>query len=146
MNIKYCCAEFNMMNDIAGARVLFESSAAVVQLPCLGVVSGFTISEPEMNYWFKGKNKLCDYLADIVIAARNAHLKGKPWSRVIWDVTAVGWILNDGDRFMDSVVRNCGIPGYDMKYEMKADSKLIRYVNFIKRDALLEDLIIKLTN
>lgn len=140
------CTEFNMVQDIAGARVLFESPVPVVQLPCFGVVSGFNISEPEINYWFKGKNKLCDYLSDIVIADQNSHSKGKPWSRIIWDVTTVGWILNDNDRFMESVVRACGMPEYDMKYGMKPDSKLIRYVNYIKRDALLEDLIKKLTN
>lgn len=139
------CEEFNMMQDIAGARVLFKSPAPVIQLPCLGVVSGFNISEPELKQWFSGKNKLCDYLANIVIADQNKHSQGKPWSRIIWDVTTVGWILNDGGRFMNTTIRPCAMPGYDKKSDILPDSKLIGYVNQIWRDALLEDLINKLT-
>lgn len=139
------CEEFNMSQDIAGARVLFKSSAPVIQLPCLGVVSGFNISEADLKEWFVGKNKLCDYLANIVIADQNRHSQGKPWSRIIWDVTTVGWILNDGGRFMNTTVRPCMMPGYDKKSDILPDSKSIGYVNHIWRDALLEDLINKLT-
>jgi len=137
--------EFNMMSDIAAARVLFKSKAPVVQLPCLGVVSGFSISEMDLRYWFFGKNDLCDYLANIVIKDQNSHSKGKPWTRVIWDVTAVGWILNDDEKFMNTVIKPCKIPDYDKKSSIMPDSKLIGYVNYIKRDALMEDLIKKLT-
>lgn len=139
------CEEFNMSQDIAGARVLFKSPAPVIQLPCLGVVSGFNISEADLKEWFVGKNKLCDYLANIVITDQNRHSHGKPWSRIIWDVTTVGWLLNDGGRFMNTTVRPCMMPGYDKKSDVLPDSKSIGYVNHIWRDTLLEDLINKLT-
>ena len=137
--------EFNRMSDLVGARVLFKSKAPLIQLPCMGVVSGFNISEMDLRYWFFGKNDLCDYLANIVIKDQNAHSKGKPWTRIIWDVTAVAWILNTDDRFMNTVIKPCKIPGYDKKSSVMPDSKLIGYVNFIKRDTLMEDLINKLT-
>ena len=36
--------EFNMYQDVAGARVVFNSGAPVILLPCMGVVSAFTVS------------------------------------------------------------------------------------------------------
>ena len=38
---------------------------------------------------------------------------GKVWTRVIWDVTAVAWLLNDYNRFMDSRIIPTPIPTYD---------------------------------
>ena len=49
------CIEFNLIQDVAAARVLFGCGAAVVQLPCMGVVSTFTVSGPELEKWFQGK-------------------------------------------------------------------------------------------
>lgn len=138
------CREFNMMQDIAAARVIFGCAAPVVQLPCNGVVSSFAISSLELDFWLKGKNRICDYLVDIVMKEQEDVL-GKPWSRIIWDVTAVAWLLNDNDKFMDSVLKPCCMPEYDMRYAHGGELKIIRYVNYIKRDALFEDLINKLT-
>lgn len=138
------CREFNMMQDIAAARVVFNSSVPLVQLPCGGVVSAFSVSEAEFNYWLKGKNALCDFLVANVMRDQQKD-KGKPWTRIIWDVTAVAWLLNDKNRFMESILMPCQIPEYDMRYAHDGNSKIIRYVNYIKRDALLTDLIDKLS-
>lgn len=136
--------EFNMYQDIAAARVIFECDAPVVQLPCWGVITHFRISKPEFEYWFKGKNELCDFLVNRVFEAQKEY-EGKPWSRVIWDVVAVAWLLNDEDRFFRSEIIPAPIPEYDFKYAFGANRKLIRYVTYIGRDAILEDLINKLT-
>lgn len=77
--------EFNMYQDVAGARVVFGCGAALVQLPCMGVVSAFSISEAELNYWLKGKNKLCDYLVEHTVK-KVTYAVGKPWTRVIMEV------------------------------------------------------------
>lgn len=81
--------EFNMRRDVAAARVVFKSGAALVQLPCRGVVDTFRISRPELLYWLKGKNELCDYLADIAVKEGDFYADSEIWTRVIWDVTAV---------------------------------------------------------
>ena len=137
--------EFNMMQDVAAARVVFDSDAAVVQLPCCGVVDHFTITEPELRAWFVGKNALCDHLAYATIDAANQYAKGKPWSRVIWDVTAVAYLLNDNDRFMNSRVIPAPICQYDHHYSADPRRHPSRYVWNIRRDALMADLIEKLT-
>lgn len=138
--------EFNMVQDIAAARVVMGCGARFVQLPCCGVVSEFRISKPELEYWLVGKNPLADYLANNTIAAAEMHNGGLMWTRVIWDVTAVAWLLNERERFMRCRIINTRLPSYDKSvgYEsVELDHKMC-YTYFIKRDALMRDLIGKI--
>jgi inosine-uridine nucleoside N-ribohydrolase len=134
--------EFNMMQDVAAARVIFGCGAAVVQLPCMGVVSAFAASGPELEHWLKGKNELCDYLVDYT--AKSAIKDGglPNWSRVIWDVTAVAWLL-DGDFMLDRL-EHSPIPQYDHHYSIDPTRHFYRYVYHINRDRLFEELFKKL--
>ncbi len=132
--------EFNMMQDIAAARIVFGCGCPLVQLPCMGVVSSFYASEPELDYWLKGKNALCDYLVEHTVEAAEQYAKGRVWSRIIWDVTAVGWLLNDTDRFMLSEIIHSPIPEYDGYYSYDNRRHFIRRVTYIIRDNLLQEL------
>lgn len=136
--------EFNMKQDIAAARVIMKSGAPFVQLPCMGVVSGFTVSKPELEYWFKGKNELADYLAKSTVEEAEIYTAVKTWTRCIWDVTAVAWLLNDDDRFMLSRIEKTSLPTYDYHYTADPDGEPMRYVYHINRDVLLADLVKKI--
>ncbi len=136
--------EFNMREDIAAARVVMQSGVPFIQLPCQGVVSEFRISKPELEYWLKGKNALADYLATHAIEAAEKYASGKPWTRCIWDVTAVAWLLNEGDRFLYSEILPVRLPNYEGMYEDTPIDLPMRYVYFIHRDALMKDLIDKI--
>ncbi|MCI6019344.1 MAG: nucleoside hydrolase [Clostridiales bacterium] len=134
--------EFNMQQDVAAARVVFGCQVPLVQLPCLGVVSEFATTGPELSYWLKGKNKLCDYLVQNTInEARHCHM-GQCWSRVIWDVTAVAWLLDE--KFMEERLEKSPIPQYDHHYSFDPNRHFIKYVYKINRDCLFEDLFAKL--
>ena len=133
-------AEFNLMQDVAAARVVFNSGAPLVLLHCMGVVHAFSTTEPELNYWLRGKSALCDYLADHTIEAANEYAKGKVWSRAIWDVTAIGWLRNDGEQFMQDKLIHTPIPEYDHHYSEDFRRPLCRMVYHIHRDALMGDL------
>ncbi len=133
-------AEFNLLGDIAAARVVMQSGAPFVQLPCVGVVSAFTVSEPELRYWFSDKNMISDYLVENTVSAAEIYAKGRPWTRVIWDVCAVAWLCG-ADKLMNSDVRPMMLPTYDKKYEPHPEGVPMRYVYEIRRDALLEHLI-----
>lgn len=137
--------EFNMYQDVAAARVVMQSGVPFVQLPCMGVVSNFTVSKPELEFWLKGKNPLADYLAENTLKQADSYAKGTAWTRVIWDVTAVAWLLNDSERFMESRIIPTPIPTYDNLYATDFNSYPMRYVYNIKRDALMTDLFRKLT-
>lgn len=135
--------EYNLYQDIAGARVIFECKVPLVQLPCMGVVSAFTVSGPELKAHLKGRNPLCDYLVDFTEQEALACGGGRTWSRPIWDVTAVGWLL-DGDLMSDRI-EYAPLPEYDNRYSQRKNSHFYKYVYYINRDNLLEDLVKKLT-
>jgi len=136
--------EFNMYQDVAAARVVMGSGVPFVMLPCMGVVSEFRISKPELEYWLKGKNPLADYLADAAIKEADSYAFGKTWTRVIWDVTAVGWLLFDNDWMMPSRLIPTPMPTYDNQYSIVPNNHLMRYVYSINRDELMMDLFNKI--
>lgn len=137
--------EFNMRQDIPAARVVFGCGVPLVQLPCDGVVSAFTVSGPELEYWLAGKNPLSDYLAKNTIREAESYAAGRTWTRPIWDVTTIGWLLNDGGRFMSSTIIHAPIPEYDKRYGFDNTRHFMRYVTSINRDRLMQDLFEKLT-
>ncbi len=132
--------EFNMDQDIAAARVVFNCGCPLVQLPCMGVVSSFYTTHAELKYWLEGKNALCDYLVKHTVEEAESYAKGRVWSRVIWDVCAAAWILNDNFRFMDAVVDHTPIPTYDGRYAFDNSRPLYLRVTNIKRDELFGEL------
>ena len=137
--------EFNMMQDVAAARVVFSSGAPLVILPCMGVVSSFTTTGPELRHWLSGKNALCDYLVTQTVDEANTYAAGSVWSRTIWDVTAIAWLLNDNGSLMLDKLIPTPIPEYDNHYAFDPRRPLCSYVYHINRDALFADLFMKLT-
>lgn len=136
--------EFNMMQDVAAARVVFDSTAALVQLPCMGVVDHCSVTKPELEYWLMGKNPLADYLARNTIAEAEDYASGKPWSRVIWDITTIAWIVDTEGRIMQDSLEHRPIPEYDHHYGYDCRRPFMKYVWNISRDALFEDLFARL--
>ncbi len=132
--------EFNMVQDIAAARVVFNSGAPLVQLPCAGVVSAFTVSKQELEHFLMDKNPLADYLARNTIAAAEEYAAGRNWTRVIWDVTAVAWLKNQNGRFLLSRLLPTPLPTYERQYEQRGDAAPMRYVYYVHRDTLMNDL------
>ena len=130
--------EFNLYQDVAAARVVFGCGVPVVQLPCMGVVSAFRTGGPELEHWLRGKNELCEYLVDYTTSQALKDGGLQTWTRVIWDVTAVAWLL-DG-KFMHDRIEKCPIIEYDGYYAFGKIKHPIRYVYHIDRDALFYDL------
>ena len=133
--------EFNLFQDIAAARVVFKSEAPLVQLPCEGVVSHFEVSLAELEYYLRAKNELSDYLLHSVRQETDKLEEGVLPSRVIWDVTAVAWLMNDNLKFMRQKLIPSYLPDYNGKYSSTEIGKPINYIYSINRGALLEDMI-----
>jgi hypothetical protein len=83
------------------------------------------------------------YLAGYTIQTAESYASGTAWTRVIWDVTAVAWLLNDDERFMNTRIEPVRLPSYEGVYEPALDIPM-NYVYHIKRDALMTDLVEKL--
>ena len=138
-------AEFNMKQDVAAARVVLRSGAGIVQVPCYGVVNALSTTQWELEHWLKGKNKLCDYLVENTVREAESYATGKPWSRVIWDVVPIAWLLNEKEKFLLDREQNVVLPEYTNLYSKEQLPNTMKYVYYIKRDAIFEDLFSKLT-
>ena len=136
--------EFNMRQDIAGVRVVMGCGVPFVRLPCKGVVSAFRISRPELEEWLLGKSELADYLTTITIREAQRYTDSEIWTRVIWDVTAVAWLLNDGERFMNGEIKKTPIVEYDSTYVEDEKGHLMNYIYYVSRDTLMRDFIKKI--
>ena len=130
--------EFNMQQDVAAARVLFDSGTPVIQLPCMGVVSELRSTGPELTHWLGGKNALCDYLLNNVIEEVATYAGGTAWSRVIWDVSAIAWFVSPD--FMNGRIAPTPICGYDHQYSYDSSRHPCRIIEHIDRDAVFTDL------
>jgi len=133
--------EFNLFQDVASARVVFSSGVPLVQLPCMGVVSHLSTTGPELKSCLSGKNELCDYLYNIVIN----EMAGQPpcWSRIIWDISAIAWML--GDQYTSDIIVPGCMPTYEGLYEYSGTKPPMKYVNYVNRDLIFRDLFEKLT-
>ena len=137
-------AEFNLRQDVAGARIVFGCGVPLVQLPCMGVVSEFATSGPELEYHLLGKNKLCDYLVKHTTEEAIRCGGNSAWTRVIWDVTTIGWLLDEKEEFMQDYLIHSPIPEYDHHYSFDERRHFMKYVYHVNRDKLFEDLFEKL--
>ena len=137
--------EFNMYQDIASSRVVMGSGVPFVQLPCMGVVSEFRLSHAEIEKWLLDKTPLSDYLGRCTIKEAESYAKGRPWTRIIWDVCAVAWLFNENDRFMRTRNERVRLSDYNGFYENEELPITMKYVYSINRDELMCDLIKKVT-
>lgn len=135
--------EFNLRQDIRAARVLFDSGVPLIQLPCMGVVSSFSTTGPELEHHLRGRNAFCDYIVDLTEKEALSCGQGDCWARVIWDVTAVAWLL-DG-RFTESSLVPSPVLGDDGTYRPGTGRHMIRCVWRIDREKLFSDLFRKLS-
>ena len=132
--------EFNLMQDVPAARVVFDSGVPFVIMPCRPVVSHFHTTIPELKYYLEGKNELSDYLYNIVVEYSGGR---DAYSKVIWDVTAVAWLINPG--WIKTNLVHSPVLTDQVTFSMDHSRHFIRMANELNRDAIFRDLFGKLT-
>ena len=131
--------EFNLKQDVLAAQVVLNSGVPMVIMPCRPVVSHFHTTIPELSYYLKGKNELSDYLYNIVLEYSGGH---DAWSKVIWDVTAVAWLINPS--WLPTNLVHSPILTDQVTYSVDQSRHFIRIASSLNRDAIFRDLFGKL--
>jgi purine nucleosidase len=131
--------EFNFRQDLNASRVIFDSGVPFVQLPCTPIVTHFTTTVPEMERYVGGRGAIGDYLLKIFKEYRKDHFA---WSKVLWDMTAVAWVIND--RWLPSDLVHSPIVTDNYTFSFDQSRHLIRVVNFVQRDPIFRDFFTKL--
>ncbi len=131
--------EFNLIQDVKAAQVVFNSGVPFVVMPTNPVISHFHTTIPELKYYLEGKNELSDYLYNIVVE----YSGGRPaWSKVIWDVTGVAWLVNPS--WLPTDLVHSPILTDQVTFSIDRSRHFIRMANWLNRDAIFRDLFEKL--
>ena len=131
--------EFNFRQDLNASRVIFDSGVPFVQLACTPVVTHFATTVPEMERYVGGRGEIGDYLLKIFKDYRKDHFG---WSKVLWDMTAVAWIIND--KWLPSNLVHSPIVTNNYTLSFDNSRHLIRSVYFVQRDPIFRDFFTKL--
>ena len=131
--------EFNFRQDLNASRVIFDCGVPFVQLPCTPVVTHFTTTVPEMERYAGGRGAIGDYLLEIFKGYRKDHFG---WSKVLWDMTAIAWIIDD--KWLPSDLVHSPIVTDNYTFSFDQSRHLIRAVNFVHRDPIFRDFFTKL--
>lgn len=131
--------EFNYKQDLKASRVIFDCGVPFVQLPCTPIVTHFTTTVPEMERYVGGQGAVGDYLLQIFKDYKKDHFG---WSKVLWDMTAVGWVINA--QWVPSDLVHSPIVTDNFTYSFDRSRHLIRCANFVQRDPIFRDFFTKL--
>lgn len=131
--------EFNFSQDLNASRLIFDCGVPLVQMPCVPVVTHLATTLPEMETYLKGRGAIGDYLLEIF---REYQKDQYAWSKVLWDMTAVAWLIN-ADWTPTNLIHSPIVT--DQHTFSQDDSRhLIRAAYFIKRDAIFGDFFRKI--
>ncbi len=131
--------EFNLMQDVPAARIIFDCGAPVVLVPCLGVASHLLASASDMQHHLKGQNPLCDALSELFCAFTDDHFG---WAKEIWDISTIAWLVNPD--WVPSALQHSPMLTDDCHWAHSTERHLIRVAYFCHRTSIFRDLYQKL--
>jgi inosine-uridine nucleoside N-ribohydrolase len=136
--------EFNLQQDVIASQILFDSGVALVQIPTKNVSEHLRTTVPELQQHLRGHSLIGDYLYGqfleyFAVHANRQKLAGDyPWSKVIWDISAVAWLVNAA--WAPSDIVPSPVLTDDLRWQAGANRHNIRMANNINRDAVFNDL------
>jgi len=131
--------EFNLLQDVGAAQILFDSGVPLILLPCLGVVSHLTSTVPEIERHVEPYGEIGKFLAKRYKGYSDDHLG---WSKEIWDMAPVAWLLNPD--WCKTVLIPTPILTDQVTWSIDRSRHLMRYVQFIDRTSIMRDFFTKL--
>ncbi len=142
-------SEFNLQQDVIASQILFDSGVALVQIPTKNVAEHLRTTIPELDQHLRGRSRIGDYLYGqflqyfAVRMNNQGRNEGFPWSKVIWDISAVGWLNNP--EWVPSEIVPSPMLTDDMRWESASGRHNIRVATNVDRDAVFNDLFSRLS-
>ncbi|TWU62629.1 ribonucleoside hydrolase 1 [Crateriforma conspicua] len=104
--------DFNLNQDRVAAKVLFDSGVPLVHIPSADVAAQLSVTLPELEKGIRGKSQIADELYDRVAGYRDEVLKQRgnaakkeEWSKVIWDIATIAWLVDPQHSVQTQVVQ-----------------------------------------
>ena len=133
--------EFNLMQDVNSAQIVFDCGVPLVHVPCMPVTSHLATTVSELEDYVSGRGEIGDYLVEIV---KGYHEDHTGWSKALWDVGTIAYLVNPAWTPTDLV--HSPVLTDNMTWSVDHSRHLIRYVNHIHRDPIFRDLFAKLAS
>lgn len=131
--------EFNLKQERAATRVVFESGVPLVQIPCMGVTSHLRTTVPELERYIPKDNEVGQFLLERFKDYNDNHLG---WSKEIWDLAPGAFLLDES--WVPSIITQTPTLADDLMYTKSNKDHDMRLATFINRDAIFRDLFMKL--
>jgi len=131
--------EFNLRQDLHAARLIFDCGVPLVHVPCYGVTTHLHTTLPEIEQFVQGRGAIGDYLAQIFRDHSADHFA---WSKVLWDMAAVAWLINH--TWVPTNLVHSPIITEQVTYSHDQRRHLIRSAYFVHRDPIFRDFFSKL--
>ena len=132
--------DFNLRQDVGAAQVIFDSGVPLVQVPNWGVTSHMLASVPEIERYVEPSGPVGQFLAARFKEYETDHIG---WTKEIWDMAAVGWLLNPD--WAPSTIVHAPILNENMTWSVDHSRHMIRNVDFVYRDKIMKDFYNKLS-
>ncbi len=140
-------SEFNLRQDVIASQVLFDSGVPLVQIPTKNVAEHLRTTTPELDQHMCGRSRIGDYLYGQFLQYFAVRTKGRnegfPYSKVIWDISAIAW-LNNPDWVPSEIVPSPVLTD-DMHWESAAGRHNVRVATNVNRDEVFNDLFTRLS-
>jgi len=131
--------EFNLQQDVPAARVVFDSGVPLVQIPCMGVTTHLLTTVAELEAYVSGRGAIGDYLVEIVKGYHDDH---KGWSKVIWDVSTIAYLIDSA--WVPTYLVHSPVLTDQVTWSADRCRHLIRCANFVHRHPIFRQLSAKL--
>lgn len=132
--------EFNLMQDVPAAQVVFDSGVPLVHIPCINVAEHLRITLPEVERYVRGQGAIGDYLYETF---RDCHDEHFAYSRVIWDISTVAFMNNPA--WVPSRLEPSPVLRDDITWGPADPTRHpVRMAYHMNRDAIFGDLFRKL--
>lgn len=131
--------EFNLEQDVLAARVVFDSGVPMIMLPCMNVVSHLTTTVAELEQYVNGQSDIGTYLTNIV---KECHWEGYAWSRVIWDVSVIAYLVDSS--WVPTNLVHSPVLTDQVTWSTDQSRHLMRIATHVDRDRIFTDLFKKI--
>lgn len=132
--------EFNLQQDVAASRLIFDCGVPLVHIPCMGVTTHLLTTVAEIERYVQGQGAIGDYLSGIFTAYHADHFA---WSKVLWDIATIAYLVNDS--WVPTTLVYSPILTDQLTWSADASRHFIRSATFVHRDPIYRDLFQKLS-
>lgn len=136
--------EFNLFQDIASSQILHDSRVPLVNIPTRNVSEHLRTTTAEIHRFLTGKSALAEYLRSefAVFARSHSPAQDFAWSKVIWDISTVAWLIEP--KWVPTKIVPSPVLTPEFAYRNEPGRHPVRVATWVNRDAVFDDLFKKL--